>query len=90
MGDPTRARPSGQGLSDRGLVTRPHAALLAAPDRRLAPRPHQQRTIEAVNNLIKRAIRAAFGFTTFRNCRIRSLLYAGTPNWDLLATVTPR
>ncbi len=45
---------------------------------------------EAVNNLIKRVKRVAFGFTSFRNYRIRSLLYAGKPNWDLLATVTPR
>jgi transposase len=45
---------------------------------------------EAVNNLIKRVKRAAFGFTSFHNYRIRSLLYAGEPNWDLLATITPR
>jgi transposase len=45
---------------------------------------------EAVNNLIKRVKRAAFGFTSFRNYRIRSLLYAGKPNWDLLARLTPR
>ena len=45
---------------------------------------------EAMNNLIKRVKRAAFGFTNFRNHRIRSLLYAGKPNWDLLATITPR
>ena len=45
---------------------------------------------EAVNNLMKRVKRAAFGFTSFRNYRIRSLLYAGKPNWELLATVTPR
>lgn len=45
---------------------------------------------EAVNNLIKRVKRAAFGFTSFRNYRVRSLLYAGKPNWDLLATLTPR
>jgi transposase len=45
---------------------------------------------EAVNNLIKRVKRAAFGFTSFRNYRIRSLLYAGKPNWNLLATITPR
>ncbi len=32
----------------------------------------------------------AFGFTRFRNFRIRVLLYAGRPNWDLLATITPR
>jgi transposase len=38
--------------------------------------------------LIKRVKRAAFGFTSFRNYRIRSLLYAGKPNWNLLATVS--
>jgi len=45
---------------------------------------------EAMNNLIKRVKRAAFGFRSFRNYRIRALLYAGKPNWSLLATVTPR
>jgi transposase len=45
---------------------------------------------EAVNNLIKRVKRVAFGFTNFRNYRIRTLLYAGKPNWDLLVTLTPR
>ena len=45
---------------------------------------------EAVNNLIKRVKRAAFGFVSFRNYRIRSLLYAGKPNWALLDSVTPR
>jgi transposase len=45
---------------------------------------------EAINNLIKRVKRGAFGFTNFANYRIRALLYAGRPNWDLLATVTPR
>jgi transposase len=45
---------------------------------------------EAANNLIKRVKRAAFGFRSFRNFRIRSLLYAGRPNWSLLGTVTPR
>ncbi len=45
---------------------------------------------EAINNLVKRVKRVAFGFRSFRNYRVRSLLYAGRPNWDLLATVTPR
>ena len=45
---------------------------------------------EAANNLIKRVKRITFGFTRFRNYRIRVLLYAGKPNWDLLATITPR
>jgi transposase len=34
----------------------------------------------ATNNLIKRVKRTAFGFTSFRNYRVRSLLYAGKPN----------
>ncbi len=45
---------------------------------------------EAANNLIKRVKRAAFGFTSFRNYRIRSLLYAGRPRWALLSAITPR
>lgn len=45
---------------------------------------------EAANNLIKRVKRIAFGFTRFRNYRVRVLLYAGRPSWALLATVTPR
>ena len=44
---------------------------------------------EALNNLIKRIKRAAFGFRNFANYRIRALLYAGKPNWDLLPSVTP-
>ena len=44
---------------------------------------------EAANNLIKVVKRIAFGFTSWRNYRIRSLLYAGRPNWNLLATVVP-
>jgi transposase len=44
---------------------------------------------EAANNLIKRIKRIGFGFTRFANYRIRVLLYAGKPNWELLATVTP-
>lgn len=45
---------------------------------------------EAANNLIKRVKRAAFGFRSFRNYRVRALLYAGRPNWPLLSTITPR
>ncbi len=44
---------------------------------------------EAINNLIKRVKRAAFGFRRFAHYRIRALLYAGKPNWTLL-NVTPR
>jgi len=45
---------------------------------------------EAANNLITRVKRVAFGFRRFAHHRIRALLYAGHPNWELLATVTPR
>ena len=44
---------------------------------------------EAVNNLIKRIKRVAFGFRNFRNYRTRALLYAGKPNPNLLPTLTP-
>ena len=44
---------------------------------------------EAINNLVKRVKRTAFGMTNFRDYRIRSLLYAGKPEWALLA-ITPR
>ncbi len=32
----------------------------------------------------------AFGFRSFRNYRVRALLYAGKPNWDPLSTITLR
>jgi len=35
---------------------------------------------EAVNNLLKRVKRVAFGFMSFPHYRIRVLLYAGKPN----------
>jgi transposase len=44
---------------------------------------------EAMNNLIKRTKRAAFGFRSFRSYRVRALLYAGKPDWSLLAGVRP-
>ena len=45
---------------------------------------------EAINNLVKSIKRVAFGFRRFTGYRIRALLYAGRPNWELLATITPR
>ena len=51
---------------------------------------HTNAPTEAANNLIKRIKRAAFGFTNFRHFRVRVLLYAGRPNWDLLPHVIPR
>ncbi len=53
-------------------------------------RPCGQPLQITTNNLIKRVKRVAFGFRKFRHYRIRSLLYAGRPNWDLLAGITPR
>ncbi|MGY9075402.1 MAG: transposase [Acidimicrobiales bacterium] len=44
---------------------------------------------EAANNLIEDVEHSAFGFTGWRNYPIRSLLYAGRPNWNLLATINP-
>lgn len=45
---------------------------------------------EAMNNLIKRIKRVGFGFRKFAHYRVRALLYAGKPNWDLLPTIAPR
>lgn len=42
---------------------------------------------ESINNLIKRIKRIGFGFTNFRNYRIRALLYAGKPNWRILDSI---
>jgi len=44
---------------------------------------------EAINNLVKRVKRVAFGFRRFKHYRIRALLYAGKPNWTLLNGHTP-
>jgi len=44
---------------------------------------------EAVNNLVKRVKRVAFGMRRFRNYQLRALLYAGRPNWTLLDNLTP-
>jgi len=42
---------------------------------------------EAMNNLAKRIKRVGFGFRSFANYRIRTLLYAGKPDWSLLPTL---
>ena len=44
---------------------------------------------EAIDNLVKRVKRTAFGFRRFEHYRIRALLYAGKPNWSLLNQLTP-
>ena len=44
---------------------------------------------EAANNLAKRIKRVAFGFRRFDHFRIRTLLYTGKPNWQLLDTINP-
>ena len=43
-----------------------------------------------IRSAIKRIKRVAFGVRRFRHYRIRVLLYAGRPDWDLLDTITPR
>ena len=45
---------------------------------------------EAANNLIKRVKRGAFGFTSFQNYGVRSLLHARRPKCTLLTSVIPR
>ncbi|HXN63505.1 MAG TPA: transposase [Acidimicrobiales bacterium] len=45
---------------------------------------------KALNNLIKRIKRIAFGFRNFENYRIRALLYAGRPNWRVLGSIVVR
>lgn len=39
---------------------------------------------EAINNLVKRVKRVAFGIMNWTNYRTRALLYAGRPDWTLL------
>jgi hypothetical protein len=53
-------------------------------------RPWRRPLQITINNLIKRIKRIGFGFRRLRNYRIRALLYAGRPNWDLLPLVEPR
>jgi transposase len=51
---------------------------------------HSNGPTEALNNLIKRIKRIAFGFRNFENYRIRALLYAGKPNWRVLGSIVVR
>ncbi|CAN5571332.1 hypothetical protein BH24ACT4_BH24ACT4_20660 [soil metagenome] len=44
---------------------------------------------EATNSLIKLIKSVGFGFRSFKNYRLRVLLYAGRPNWEQLATIKP-
>ncbi len=67
-----------------GTLTRWRDQILAWHTARVSNGP-----TEAVNNLIKRIKRIGFGFKKFANYRIRVLLYAGRPNWDLLPTLNP-
>lgn len=68
-----------------GTLRRWRAQILAWHHARVTNGP-----TEAINNLIKRIKRIGFGLRRFRHYRIRVLLYAGAPNWDLLPTITPR
>ncbi len=57
---------------------------------RLRSRSRTPTAPTAANSPIKRVKRVAIGFRRFANYRTRALLHAGKPNWDLLASVTPR
>ncbi|WP_169833284.1 transposase [Corynebacterium phocae] len=45
---------------------------------------------EEQNNTIKRVKRIGYGFRNFHNYRIRVLLTAGKPHWQLLQSVNPK
>ncbi len=85
-----RRRPPGPDLPPGGQPTRPSRRPLVHPDRGPASAPGcrtdppKQSTISP-----ERIKRIGFGFRNFTNYRIRALLYAGKPNWDLLPSVTP-
>jgi hypothetical protein len=44
---------------------------------------------DAANNLIKLIKRVGFGFRRFAHYRLRVLLYAGRPNWNLINIIDP-
>lgn len=74
---PARSRPSRRLLPPEVNSLGRIIGAIARSDRRLALRTgHLKRT--------------GFGFRRFRNYRIRVLLCAGRPNWDLVPTITPR
>jgi hypothetical protein len=54
------------------------------------PRSDAHPQAPPIDRHLPRIKRIGFGFTRFTNYRIRVLLYAGKPNWDLLPTITPR
>ena len=67
-----------------------NAGPLADTDHQLAsPSGAEPAPPKGANNMIKLAKRIGFGFQSFRNHRIRALLYAGRPNWGLLDTLLP-
>ena len=70
--------PSGQQLE--GLATNREGVPVISPPDLTAEHKVDPRNIK----------RVGFGCRRFAHYRIRVLLYAGKPNWDLLATVTPR
>ena len=64
-------------------LTRWREPIIAWHDLRISNGP-----TEAMNNLAKRIKRVGFGFRSFANYRIRTLLYAGKPDWSLLPTLS--
>lgn len=67
-----------------GTLRRWRAQILAWHTARVTNGP-----AETMNNLVKRVKRVGFGFRRFAHYRIRVLLYAGSPNWALLPSITP-
>ena len=79
-----------RGQATRGPFPRPHPQEVEEPHRGLAHREAEQRTDRSGQQPHQAGQARRLRLQDFRNYRVRSLLYAGKPNWALLATVTPR
>ena len=84
--DRARRRPARTRLPDRSPLTRTHAERWKHQIAAWHAAHVSNGPTEAVNNLIKRVKRAAFGFTSFRNYRIRLFSTPGSPT----GTCSPR
>ena len=66
---------------DRGPLARQDAPALDAPDRRVASSTGHQRTDRGGEQLDQAGEARGLRLHSFRNYRVRSLLYTGRPNW---------
>ncbi len=87
---PAERRSARPQLPTGGALAGPDVASLARPHRRLARSTRDQRTDRSDEQPHQTDQPHGFGFRRLRHYRLRALLYAGRPNWALLATVTPR